>query len=197
MLIHGMTLATKVTIARICLIPVFAGFAISYGISAAAGMPQEHYRWTALSIFTIAAVSDGLDGWIARRFHQISRLGALLDPIADKLLVLTALAILTVYPWGPNNWKIPLWFTCLVIIRDCIILLGIRILQETRSTVPIQPHWTGKACTFSLFMVLAWVMLKAIPISPVYIAGVATLFLLWSLCAYIRQGVVLLKKPST
>ncbi|MGJ8634851.1 MAG: CDP-diacylglycerol--glycerol-3-phosphate 3-phosphatidyltransferase [Luteolibacter sp.] len=187
-----MTLATKVTVARILLIPVFAFYAISYGISVKNLDPVEESRWIALAIFILAAASDGLDGWIARRFNQKSKLGAFLDPIADKLLVTTALIILTVLDWGAYGWSIPLWFTVLVLARDSIILAGIRYLNFKNCKVIIKPHWSGKVCTVSLFVVLGWVMLKAIPLSPAYPCVIATIFTLWSMLEYIGQGLRML-----
>ncbi len=191
-----MTLATKITIARICLVPVFAAYAIAYGLSTAAGNPVESYRWIALAVFIIAACSDGVDGWIARRFNQHSDLGAFLDPIADKFLVLTAVLILTFHDWGTRGWSIPIWFTVIVVLRDCVILGGIRILYSAKRKVSIRPHWTGKVCAFSLFVVLGWVMLKVIPLSPMYPCIVAAVFTIWSMLFYLQQGLRILKAES-
>ncbi|MGZ5504460.1 MAG: CDP-alcohol phosphatidyltransferase family protein, partial [Chthoniobacterales bacterium] len=83
-----MTTANKITIVRILLIPAFVTMAIYYGQSVQAGEPAEWMRFTAIAIFLIAAVSDGLDGYVARRYNQRSRLGVILDPIADKGLLL-------------------------------------------------------------------------------------------------------------
>ncbi len=82
-----MTLANKITIARLCLIPIFGIFAWKYGTSVARGRPAECVRVIAAFVFIIIAAMDVLDGFIARRFNQRSRLGAILDPIADKGLV--------------------------------------------------------------------------------------------------------------
>lgn len=191
-----MTLATKITVARICSVPVFAAYAIAYGFSVSDQAPVEKYRCIALGIFIAAAVSDGLDGWIARRFNQRSALGAYLDPIADKFLVLTAVLILTFLDWGPDGWSLPYWFAAIVILRDCMILGGIRILYSAKKKVNIRPHWTGKVCTVSLFVVLGWVMLKLIPISPVYPCIVAGIFTLWSMLKYFQQGLRILKSEQ-
>jgi cardiolipin synthase (CMP-forming) len=188
-----MTLATKITVLRVFLVPVFAALAIYYGLSISAGEPNETLRKAALAVFTTAALSDWLDGWIARNFNQQSELGAFLDPIADKALVLSAILILTFFHWGPVGWSIPLWFAILVIVRDCIILGGIRFLYAKHRLVKIKPHWTGKACTFSLFLVIGWIMLKTVKISPNYPCALATFFLTWSMIAYIRQGLTILR----
>ena len=188
-----MTLATKITVARICLVPVFAAYAIAYGLSIANGTPVENYRWVALVVFIVAAASDGGDGWIPRHFDQLSDLGAYLDPIADKFLVLTAILILTFVDWGSDGWSIPLWFAAIVVLRDCVILGGIRVLYSAKKKVKIRPHWTGKVCTFSHFFVLGWVMLKLIPLSPIYPCIFAAVFTVWSMLKYFQQGLHILR----
>ncbi|MDP4624207.1 MAG: CDP-alcohol phosphatidyltransferase family protein [Akkermansiaceae bacterium] len=190
-----MTHATKVTVARMFLVPVFAFLAIAYGRSVTNHLPDENLRIAALSVFILAAASDGIDGWIARRFNQRSDLGAYLDPIADKFLVLTAVIVLTIFDWGESGWSLPLWFTIIVLLRDSVILGGIRILYSAKRKVAIRPHWTGKVCTVSLFFALGWVMLKVVPFSPAYPCAIAVVFLLWSMLEYIRQGVKILTHP--
>jgi Phosphatidylglycerophosphate synthase len=87
-----MTTANKITVVRILMIPVFVTLAIYYGESIQEGTPQDWMRFTAIAVFLIAAVSDGLDGFVARRYNQRSTLGAILDPIADKGLFLAELS---------------------------------------------------------------------------------------------------------
>jgi CDP-diacylglycerol--glycerol-3-phosphate 3-phosphatidyltransferase len=192
-----MTLATKITIIRLFLVPVFATLAVAYSLKLDWVENPETLRWAALSVFTIAALSDWLDGWLARNCNQASELGAFLDPIADKLLVFSAIMVLTFFKWDTDGWAIPIWFAVLVVLRDCLILIGIKILYTKHLKVKIKPHWTGKACTFSLFLVIGWVMLKAIPLSPFYPCVVAAFFLLWSAAEYLRQGLAILKQSKT
>ncbi|MFN4874568.1 MAG: CDP-alcohol phosphatidyltransferase family protein [Akkermansiaceae bacterium] len=192
-----MTLATKITILRLFLVPLFATLAIAYSLKLDWVENPETLRWAALSVFTIAALSDWLDGWLARNCNQASELGAFLDPIADKLLVFSAIMVLTFFKWDNDGWAIPIWFAALVILRDCLILIGIKILYTKHIKVKIKPHWTGKACTVSLFLVIGWVMLKAIPFSPIYPCIVAAFFLLWSAAEYLRQGLAILKQSKT
>ncbi len=191
-----MTLATKITVLRLFLVPVFATLAIAYSLKLNWVENPEILRWAALSVFTIAALSDWLDGWLARNCDQASELGAFLDPIADKCLVFSAIIVLTFFQWDADGWAIPLWFAALVIFRDCMILIGIRILYSKCLKVKIKPHWTGKACTFSLFLVIGWVMLKAIPFSPVYPCMVAAFFTLWSTIEYFREGLAILRQAQ-
>jgi len=95
-----MTLANQLTITRILLIPVFVFLSISYGQSLDAGAPLEWQRVAAILVFILAAATDGLDGYIARHWNQRSRLGSVLDPIADKGLLLTAIVTLSFSNWN-------------------------------------------------------------------------------------------------
>lgn len=192
-----MTLASKITVSRLLCAPIFAALAFFYGQGVQADMPKEALRWLAVAVFTLAAASDGIDGYVARRFNQYSKLGAFIDPIADKTLLLTAIISLTIIPWG-DDWSIPLWFTLLMIIRDIIIIVGICILHYVNKHVPIKPHWTGKVCTVTQMTLLGWVMLKFTPFSPIYPTILATIFTIWSGIEYFREGLrQIKKKPST
>lgn len=188
-----MTLASKITVGRICLVPVYAVFAVLYGQTIRNGSPDESLRWWALGTFVTAAATDGIDGWIARRFNQISKFGAFIDPIADKALLLTGVITLSLVDWGAEGWGLPLWFAAIVILRDCVILGGIKILWKNHRNVKFAPHWTGKICTASQMVAIGWVMLKVIPLSPIYPCMIAAFFTLWSMMAYLRQGWRILK----
>jgi cardiolipin synthase (CMP-forming) len=183
-----MTFASKITVTRLLLVPVYVVLALYYGKSVATGDPVEWLRWAALGTFVTAAASDGIDGWVARRFNQRSDFGAFIDPIADKTLLLSAVITLSLVDWGPDGWRLPLWFTIIVILRDCIILGGIRILYSTRHKVKISPHWSGKVCTVTQMFAIGWIMLKIVPFSPVYPCIVAAIFTIWSAVTYIQQG---------
>src|SRR5437667_11195534 len=91
-----MTTANKITVVRILMIPVFVTMAIYYGQSIERGEPLEWQRFTAIIIFLVAAVSDGLDGYVARRYNQRSGLGVILDPIAHKRLLLSGTITLSI-----------------------------------------------------------------------------------------------------
>ena len=113
-----MTTANKITVVRILLIPVFVTFAIYYGESVQRHEPLEWLRFAAIVVFLLAAVSDGLDGYVARRYNQRSTLGVILDPIADKGLLLSGIITLSISNWSevdPNYGKFPAWFPVLVI----------------------------------------------------------------------------------
>lgn len=191
-----MTLASKITVGRLFLVPVFVVFAVYYGLSVAAGEPEEVFRWWAVGIFILAAASDGLDGWIARRFNQRSSFGAKLDPVADKVLLLAGLVTLALVDWGEGNWRVPGWFLALAVARDVMILGGIAVLHFTKGFVPIRPHWSGKVCTFTQMVLLGWVMLKWIDFSPLWPTIFATVFTIWSGVAYFLEGLSQLKAEN-
>lgn len=170
------------------MIPLFVMMAIYYGRGLVKGQPQEWERWTALIIFGLAAASDGLDGYIARRYNQRSQLGVILDPIADKGLLLTGIITLSLSNW---NYEFPLWFPVLVIARDAIVVLGAVVLHLLNGSVHVKPTWTGKAATACQMCALVLVMLQYNPFEhevgigqvrwtvsfldiPVYIAGFFT-----------------------
>jgi CDP-diacylglycerol--glycerol-3-phosphate 3-phosphatidyltransferase/cardiolipin synthase len=182
------TFASKITIARICLVPVYVALAFYYGHTVQAGQPDEPLSWWALGVFVLAASSDGIDGWVARRFNQCSKFGAYIDPIADKALLLSGVITLSLVDWGAPGWRLPLWFAAIVVLRDCIILGGIKILYVNHREVKIVPHWTGKITTVAQMFAIGWVMLRVTDISPVYPCAVAAFFTVWSSIAYIRQG---------
>ena len=183
-----MTFASKITIARICLVPVYVSLAFYYGHSVKSGQPDESLRWWALGVFVLAASSDGIDGWVARRFNQCSKFGAYIDPIADKALLLAGVITLSLVDWGTPGWRLPLWFAAIVVLRDGIILGGIKILYVNHREVKIVPHWTGKITTVAQMFAIGWVMLRVTDVTPVYPCAVAAFFTIWSSIAYIRQG---------
>src|SRR5438034_1457398 len=105
-----MTTANKITVARILMIPAFVTMAIYYGQSIQRGAPLEWQRFTAIAIFFVAAVGDGLDGYVARRYKQRSALGAILDRIADKGFLLRAIITLRISNWSdidPEDGRFP------------------------------------------------------------------------------------------
>jgi CDP-diacylglycerol--glycerol-3-phosphate 3-phosphatidyltransferase/cardiolipin synthase len=167
---------------------VYVALAFYYGHSVKSGQPDESLRWWALGVFVLAASSDGIDGWVARRFNQCSKFGAYIDPIADKALLLAGVITLSLVDWGAPGWRLPLWFAAIVVPRDGIILGGIKILYVNHREVKIVPHWTGKITTVAQMFAIGWVMLRVTEISPVYPCAVAAFFTIWSSIAYIRQG---------
>lgn len=179
------------------MVPVYAVLAFFYGDSVRIGQADESLRWMALGVFILAAGTDGVDGWVARRFNQCSQFGAYIDPIADKALLLTGVITLSLVDWGAQGWRLPLWFAIIVVLRDCIILGGIKILYLNHREVKITPHWTGKVCTVTQMFALGWVMLRLTELSPVYPCIIAGFFTIWSALAYIQQGRIILRGQAS
>lgn len=180
-----MTTATSITLGRILLIPVFVGFAIYYAHSVRDGAPDERLRVAAVVTFAVAALSDVLDGWIARRFNQSSRLGAILDPLADKLLLLAAVITLSFSAW-PGS--LPLWFVIVVLTREILSIAGAFLVDHVAGRVHIAPHWTGKAATALLITTAGCFMLDWDRI-VFWVALVACAFTFASAHVYIREAV--------
>src|SRR5947209_10245689 len=188
-----MTTANQITVVRILMIPVFVTLAIYYGQSIQRGEPLEWQRLAAIVIFLLAAVSDGLDGYVARRYNQRSSLGVVLDPIADKGLLLSGIITLSISNWSqsdPDYGKFPAWFPVLVITRDCVILVGAAILHYfIGNKMKVKPHWTGKVATVCQMCAIAWVMLQLRFIALPIVVNVAGLFTFISGIIYVASGV--------
>jgi CDP-diacylglycerol--glycerol-3-phosphate 3-phosphatidyltransferase len=187
-----MTTANKITIIRIGMIPVFVLMAIYYGESVQRGAPLEWQRYTAIVIFLVAAVSDGLDGYVARRYNQRSALGVILDPIADKGLLLSGIITLSISNWSevdPNYGRFPLWFPVLVITRDVVILVGSAVLHLLNGKVQVKTSWTGKVATVLQMAAIAWVMLQLRFPPLFYIVVAAGVFTFISGVIYVMDGV--------
>jgi cardiolipin synthase len=175
------------------MIPVFVTLAIYYGESIKRGAPLEWQRFAAIAVFLLAAVSDGLDGYVARRYNQRSSLGVILDPIADKGLLLSGIITLSISNWSqsdPDYGKFPVWFPVLVITRDAVILVGAAILHYfIGSKMHVKPSWTGKVATVCQMCAIAWVMLQLRFLPLWFVVVVAGIFTLISGVIYVVAGV--------
>lgn len=184
-----MTTANKITIGRILLIPVFFWLTLDYIREHQKGNEVEWQRIWACLVFLVASISDAVDGYIARRYKQKTELGTYLDPIADKLLLVSALVLLSVRFKDSPFESLPLWFPVLVISRDLIILGGFILIYIFTGHVKARPRLVGKAATLFQMISLAWVLLKIEQPSylwPLYAAGFFTLI---SAIWYIFDGV--------
>lgn len=187
-----MTTANKITVARILMIPAFVTMAIYYGESIQRGAPLEWERFTAIAIFLIASLSDGIDGYVARRYNQRSSLGVILDPIADKGLLLSGIITLSISNWSnvdPDYGRFPAWFPVLVISRDAVILVGAMVLYLLNGKVQVRPNWTGKVATVLQMAAIGWVMLQLQFLSLIYVVIAAGIFTLLSGIVYVSEGV--------
>ena len=148
-----MTTANKVTILRILLIPFFVVEVLYYVTQGA-----EIHRLLALLCFAVASILDGVDGYIARHYNQCSELGAILDPLADKLLLVSGVVVLS-FDHRPFLESIPLWLTGIIIGRDVLLVIGLVVIQITVGKVTVRPRWVGKVATVLQMIVVLWVLL--------------------------------------
>ena len=142
----ALTPANQLTLLRMLLIPAFV-ILVVYG----------HVGW-ALFVFATAGITDGLDGLIARRSGQKTRLGAWLDPMADKLLLVTTFIVLTLPGLGLVN-RLPIWLTVLIIRRDVVIVLTVAIISLAMGPRTFQPTVFGKAATATYIVTAVVAML--------------------------------------
>jgi CDP-diacylglycerol--glycerol-3-phosphate 3-phosphatidyltransferase len=167
-----MTTANKVTIFRILLIPFFVVEVLYY-----VQHGHELNRWLGISSFALAAVCDGVDGYIARRFNQRSELGAILDPLADKLLLVSGIVLLS-FDHLPYLSTVPLWLAGTIIGRDIVLLAGLIVIQMLVGKVTVRPRFIGKIATVLQMIVVLWVLLK---LDERWVLG-------WALAAAVSTG---------
>jgi cardiolipin synthase len=179
-----MTLANKVTIARILLIPVFVVVMLYYRRTG-----LDWHRWMALGIFAVASLSDALDGWIARRFNQRSQLGAMLDPLADKLLLVAALILLSRPVASAHFEALPLWLVATVLSRDALMILGFGVIHFTCGRARVRPHWLGKLATVMQMVVVVLALMDHLAEFRWWLALAAALVTGASTIVYVRDGV--------
>ena len=189
-----MKLANKITIGRILLIPVVIGSILLYAKTIEEGYPRDYYRLTAIICFLVAAVSDALDGYIARKYGQRTWLGEILDPLADKTLLMTTILALALTPWPQS---IPLWFPLLIIFRDLLAIAGGYLVYKVTGTIKIKVHWTGKAATFLQVCSVIWVMIGHAYIHPIYVVYLASGLTVVAGLVYLRAAYVLIKASQS
>src|SRR5580698_3891286 len=132
-----MTTANKITIARILLVPLFVVQIVSY-----VNNGKEWHRLAAIVCFALASLGDALDGYIARHYNQKSELGAILDPLADKLLLVSALVILS-FDSHLRFAQIPWWLPAIVVTRELILLGGMVAIHFTAGKFTARPRLLG------------------------------------------------------
>jgi cardiolipin synthase (CMP-forming) len=147
------TVPNILTVFRMVLIPVFVSLLF-------------YQRFIlALSIFILAGLTDGLDGLLARRFDQRSQLGTILDPIADKLMLVTAFIVLSmrsVFPQPvPSHLPVPFWVTVAVISRDVFIIVGAAAINIVTGFRGFRPSLLGKVNTTVQIVAIGIIMFAA------------------------------------
>ena len=179
-----MTTASKITLVRVALIPVFM---ICLYLSPTAAW----LKWAALAVFIIASLTDYVDGTIARKYNQVSDFGKFLDPLADKLLVLSCMAIFC--EWG----IFPAWALMIVLTREFAVT-GLRLVAVDNGRV-IAAAWSGKIKTASTMVglcvllaysaneVLNWIIIAVIVVTTLY-SGVEYFVKNWDVLNLKQKG---------
>ena len=169
-----MGLANWLTVLRIVLIPVFVTLLVYRKLG------------LALIVFFTAAATDCLDGWVARRHGLASRLGAFLDPLADKLLLISSFVALTYLK------ALPFWITAVVFSRDVMLIVGAVLIHMVGGRIYPRPTRAGKLATFFQIVVVLSAMLERfyrVPLGTRYLLWLAAGFTIVSGLHYIWQGV--------
>jgi cardiolipin synthase (CMP-forming) len=147
------TVPNLLTILRMVLIPVFVSLLFYEKFAAA------------LLVFVLAGVTDGLDGLFARRFNQKSQLGTILDPIADKLLLVTSFIVLSLPQIAPQpmprHFPVPFWVTAAVISRDVFIVVGAAAINIVTGFRKFRPSWLGKINTTVQILAIVLILIAA------------------------------------
>ncbi|HEY4415642.1 MAG TPA: CDP-alcohol phosphatidyltransferase family protein [Verrucomicrobiae bacterium] len=191
-----MTTANKITILRILLIPFFVVETLYYVETG-----NEIHRLVAILCFAVAAILDGVDGYVARRYHQWSELGTVLDPLADKLLLVSAIVLLS-FNHPDRFGQIPLWLTGLIIGRDLLLGIGAIVVRSVVGRITVRPRLTGKLATVFQMLMVSWILLRWDfafhgHLRQIWIIGTG-LFTAVSGCFYVWDGMHQLgKHPSS
>jgi cardiolipin synthase (CMP-forming) len=176
-----MGLANWLTLLRIVLIPVFVTLLV-------------YRRPTgAFIVFCLASLTDLLDGYVARQHGTTSRLGAFLDPLADKLLLMAAFVTLTYLK------VIPFWITVVVVSRDVILSLGVVVIHVSGGTVLPVPTRLGKLSTVLQMATVLAAMLSfyfELPVAPKVVGAIAVVLTIGSGLQYLVQGLRQLNPPA-
>lgn len=179
--------ANAVTIGRIALVPFFAAVLLADGGHSVA------WRLVATVVFVVAALTDRLDGYLARRHNLVTDLGALLDPIADKLLIGTALVILSMF--GELYW----WVTAVILVRE-LGITALRFLMLKRATLPVSRGGKLKTVVQSVAISILLLPLDDLPSWVLVVAsivmGLAVAVTVATGADYVRQAVRLARRAG-
>ena len=143
-----MNLANKISIARIISIPFF--------ITAVVYSRMD----LALLVFILAVISDGVDGFVARTLKQKTQLGTILDPIADKMLLVSAYICLSVAGNIPGHLRLPPYVPIIIISRDAIIVLGSVMVYLLKGDIKVSPSVLGKVTTFFQMITIVCILVR-------------------------------------
>ena len=177
-----MSLANKLSLFRILLVPGFVLCLLYYEPG-----KLELLRYLAVALFTLGVVTDAVDGYIARAERQATRLGAILDPAADKLLLVTAFLCLSLIATLHTEYRLPAWVPILVLSRDLIIVFGWLLIVLVTGELQVMPSRLGKATTFFQMLTIVAVLLGGLVFAR-FILGTAMVLTVLSGIGYVRHA---------
>jgi cardiolipin synthase len=162
---NWLNIPNSITLFRLGLVPVFVVFQVTH-------QPE----W-ALACFATAAISDGLDGLLARLLNQRTKLGGVLDPIADKVLILSALVSLAM------EKRLPLWLLLVTGSRDLLMVVGALVVKYKNLEIPTEPSRIGKYATFFMLCMVILSLISGVPGAPAALSAyVAVLGFVAAMC---------------
>ncbi len=177
-----MSLANRITVLRILLVPVFVASLLYFTAE------RPFFHLVALSVFVFACISDALDGYIARKRSEVTELGSYLDPIADKLLLLSGFLSLSLIPGLPKEMHMPAWVTISVLTRDVFIVIGTLLIFFTKGSFNPRPNFIGKATTVVQMATLFGALVEAPQDARLLLNSATVFFTAWSGVLYIKEG---------
>lgn len=143
----------RITVARIMLVPPLVICLLNLN------SPWDGWRYVALGLFLVSALSDALDGFLARRLGEETPLGRFLDPVADKLLVSCAVILLAVESTAVPGFRLPSWVPVIVIGKDMLTVIGFSLVYAATGEFFIRIRIWGKACTVVQLIMIAFLLL--------------------------------------
>ena len=178
-----MNLPNKLTMLRVIMIPFFVVFLMYLPLGGAG-------KWIALVIFIAASLTDLLDGKIARKYGLVTNFGKFMDPLADKLLVCSALVCLTALD------RIPAWIVCIIVAREFAIS-GFRLVAAEQGLVIAASYWGKFKTTFQMIMVILMIAdIEALRPLTMIVMWIATVLTVVSLIDYIAKNRDVLKEQD-
>lgn len=179
-----MSLADKISLLRILLAPCIVACLVYYQPG------REALRIASLTLFTIGMLSDAVDGFVARFQRQPSQLGTILDPLADKFLILSTLISLSTIRALPEWMRIPAWFNLIVISRDVVLVAGTLLIFGFTGQLSVRPSRLGKWTVVAQMLVVPAALL-GLPVKSALLMVAAALTILSGI-DYLRMGTKLL-----
>lgn len=181
-----MSLANKLSLFRILLVPGFVLCLLYYRSG-----ESEVLRYLAVALFVIGGLTDAVDGYVARVERQATRLGAILDPAADKLFLVAAFLCLSLISSLPESLRLPAWVPIVVLSRDLLIVSGWLLVVLVTGNLQAYPSRLGKATTVLQMLTILSVLLGWWAARPILWFAMA--FTILSGIGYVRLGNQLLK----